>query len=427
MMLEIERFIHRQTSSRPQLQKLLRNVYQGVFDLLPVRTSVSTYEITERRGCFFGFHDKCPWSADGLMLLAHRTDLPLRLPRPDDIIEVGLFSGPNHQVFNRVGTTRAWNWHQGAMLQWLGSSSHIVYNDFDGTRHVARVVDAQGQMLSVAPVPVTALSPDGNTGLSYDLARLRSVPFEYGCANGEDPESGSLVPPNRGLDVVDIPTGVTRTLFSVADIARIEPSQSMRQAFHYFTHCQFSPSGGRFTFFHRWLGEQSRRWTRMISCNLDGGDLYVFPTSGMVSHVAWLDDHQVLAYARMAQSGDGYYLFHDTGEGPKMIGESVLQADGHPSVSPDRQWIITDTYPDRFRMRRLILYSLGAGKRYDLARLHSPRQYSGPPPGDLLRCDLHPRWSRDGGAICFDSAHSGTRALCTIRLGDIRLSEPRAL
>jgi hypothetical protein len=28
-----------------------------------------------------------------------------------------------------------------------------------------------------------------------------------------------------------------------------------------------------------------------------------------------------------------------------------------------------------------------------------------------IRCDLHPRWGRDGRAVCIDSAHEGARQM----------------
>jgi len=48
-------------------------------------------------------------------------------------------------------------------------------------------------------------------------------------------------------------------------------------------------------------------------------------------------------------------------------------------------------------------------KRVDLGRYYSPPELTGP-----IRCDLHPRFNRDGTAICFDSAHEGTRQLYTL-------------
>ena len=45
----------------------------------------------------------------------------------------------------------------------------------------------------------------------------------------------------------------------------------------------------------------------------------------------------------------------------------------------------------------------------ELGRFHSPPRYAGP-----VRCDLHPRWSRDGGQVCIDSVHEGSRQMYVI-------------
>jgi hypothetical protein len=34
------------------------------------------------------------------------------------------------------------------------------------------------------------------------------------------------------------------------------------------------------------------------------------------------------------------------------------------------------------------------------------------------RCDLHPRWNRDGTQVCFDSAHEGERQVYAIDVRD---------
>ena len=41
-----------------------------------------------------------------------------------------------------------------------------------------------------------------------------------------------------------------------------------------------------------------------------------------------------------------------------MLGKQHFSSDGHPQFSPDRKYIITDTYPDRNRKQRLILYNI---------------------------------------------------------------------
>jgi hypothetical protein len=420
---KIELCVYNLVKNKPRLKRWIRDTYQRVGDLVPIKRVESACEIEIREGFFFGFHDKCPWSADNSMLLAHRVTIPLRMPKPDDTIEVGYFSGPNYKDFEAVGTTRAWNWHQGSMLQWIGTSSNIVFNDFDGSQHVARIVDPSGAFVATLPLPVAAVSPDGTKALSYSFARLRGCPHGYGYANGTDPEHDKLIPSKQGLYLVDIASGQTRFLFAAADIAGIQPEPWMSEAFNYFSHCQFSPSGKRFKFFHRCTDKGNRLWTRMISCDLDGKDIHVFPTSGMVSHVAWRDAEHVLAYARTKEFGDKYYLFRDRTDEFSVIGQDSFNSDGHPSFSKDGRWIITDTYPDRFRISYLILYDMEKKKRHNLAKLWSPRGFAGDNIADHLQCDLHPRWNRDSTMVCFDSVSTGERSLCTIALGDLNQIE----
>ncbi len=305
------------------------------------------------------------------------------------------------------------------MLQWIGATNSFIFNDFDGVSHVARICDSAGKLTRTLPVPIGALSPSGGYALSYSFERCHVYSPGYGYASGCDREKDIQKPTGHGLKVVDLSSEQVKDLFCVKDIAALQPDVSMDGAFHYLTHCQFAPSSRRFVFFHRWIKDFNYLRTRMISCDLSGKDLFVFPTNGMVSHVAWRDDRHVLAYARIKEKGDRYVLFEDGNEEFAVVGEKHFNSDGHPSFSPDRRWIVTDTYPDRFRVSTLILYDTQTDRRFDLAKLRSPREFASPNLESTWPCDLHPRWDRSGTRICFDSAHTGRRALCTIRLGDL--------
>lgn len=415
-MNKLECLIYNLVKRNPRLKLAIRDAYQLFWDLISDSRSYCMYPMVVRKGYFFGFHDKSPWSPDDRMLLGHQYVTPLRMPLHDDTVNVGYFSGPSYREFTVVGKSCAWNWHQGAMLQWLGLSSNIIFNNFNGKSHVAHIVDMYGKDLSVLKSPIAAVSPDGKTAVSYSFARLRGSPYGYAYANGNDPEADRLIPQNDGIHVVNIRSNERRLLFSVADLVKIKFDSSMKGAFHYISHCQFSPSGKRFKFLHRWVLNQNQHWTRMFSCDTEGKNLHLFPTHEMVSHVAWRDDKHLVAYARTRDYGDHYYLFEDLSDHYEIIGNNAFSSDGHPSFSKDGCWMLTDTYPDRSRKRFLILYDIQNEKRYDLAKLYSPRWFVGRKPGELISCDLHPRWSRNNRMICFDSAHEGERSLCTLSL-----------
>ena len=424
-MNRVELAVYNLVKRNPRLKMGVRNAYQRVCDVFPIKSAVSAYPITVREGYFFGFHDKCPWSPDNTMLLANQCDIPPRMPRANDYVTVGYFTGNNFEDYQAVAQTNAWNWQQGCMLQWIGRTSSVIFNDFDGDRHVARIYDCGGKLIRTLPVPIAALSSNGDYALSYSFERCHVYAPGYGYVHGKDTEQGTERPGTHGIQVVELSSGRAKQLFSVKDVASFQPDQSMEGAFHYVSHCQFNVSGNRFVFFHRWFKDFNFLCTRMISCDLEGNDLFVFPTDGMVSHVAWRDDSHVLAYSRVRGVGDRYVLFEDKTGSYAVLGESSFNSDGHPSFSPNRRWILTDTYPDRFRVSNLILYDTQTDRRFDLARLRSPREFASPNLQSTWPCDLHPRWNRSGASICFDSAHTGRRALCTIRLADLDEEAPK--
>ena len=413
-MNSLERAIYDLLKNNPKLKNRIRDIYQLALSLVPVKRVTSKYPLVVREGYFYGFHDKIPFSADDKMLLAHRYfGDDNKLPGTGDQVEVGYLYGPDYLEFKSLGKTAAWNWTQGAMLQWVNGTEQVIFNDFDGEQYVARIVNLEGGELKEMPYPVGAVSPGGSRALSYNFARLRRGMPGYGYAGGIDPDGDVLIPSRKGsgLKVIDLERGRSEELFTVADLAAIKPEASMEGAFHYLTHCLFAPSGERFVFFHRWLVKDNRRYTRMISADLSGDNLHIFPAFEMVSHVAWQDDRHVLAYARTRELGDKYYLFTDMSSDYRVVGEQALRSDGHPQYAPGGQYFVTDTYPDRFGRQHLLIYDQKDDQRLDLASLRQPLKYI-----KGTRCDFHPRWNRKGDLICFDSAHPGKRSLCTIKL-----------
>ena len=135
----------------------------------------------------------------------------------------------------------------------------------------------------------------------------------------------------------------------------------------------------------------------------------------VVSHYCWLDDDQLVVWGRY-RGYDGYFVADVNTGSIRTLGHGVLDqyGDGHPSFSPDKRWIITDTYPDKARMRHLLLYNTKTDHVTEIGCFFAPWEFDGP-----LRCDLHPRWSPDGVKISIDSAHEGFRGNYVIDIADL--------
>ena len=91
-----------------------------------------------------------------------------------------------------------------------------------------------------------------------------------------------------------------------------------------------------------------------------------------------------------------------------------LNTDGHCSYSPDGTRIITDTYPNRKRIASIYLCTENDNRARKIARVLSLFKYD-----NDCRCDLHPRWNREGTKVCIDSVHEGRRGLYVIPVPQI--------
>jgi hypothetical protein len=130
---------------------------------------------------------------------------------------------------------------------------------------------------------------------------------------------------------------------------------------------------------------------------------------------------------RQSVLGDRYFVMTDKTERAVDMGAGVLTTDGHPSISPDGEWVITDTYALDDHIRQLILYHLETNRRIDVAALYSlPDNKNGVDDGgDIteMRSDLHPRWNRSGTQVCIDSVHEGTKQVYVVDVEEILGSE----
>ncbi len=365
---------------------------------------------------FFGYYDKCPWNRSGRLLLGLEAGFMERPPGPADRALIGLINLEAGSAWQAVAATSAWNWQQGSMLQWLGSDPErlILYNirEEDGFAAVAQ--DVHSGVKRVLPRPVYAASRDGRQAVSVNFARIHQTRPGYGYAGLEDPWEHELQPADDGIYWMDLESGNNHLIISLDQIVGIRPVQSMEGAKHWFNHLQFNPDGSRFLFLHRWVDAKGRRNTRLFTANPDGTEIHCVADHELVSHFDWRNKKQILAWARQRGIGDFYFLFTDQSDQVEVVGKGVLTKDGHCSYSPGGRWLLTDTYPDEESQRSLILYRLADARRFDLGRFYALPEIAGE-----IRCDLHPRWSRDGRQICFDSVHQGTRQIYVVDVGGI--------
>jgi hypothetical protein len=369
------------------------------------------------RSHFYGYYGFDPWDASGRNHIALETDFDRRAPLADDSARVGLVDRETG-AFRALAETRAFNFQQGSMLHWIdaGHGEEITYNDWEDGIVISRALDPRTGRKRRISRAVTDVAPDCRTALGVDYRRLYHCRKVVGYANPAD-RPLLPAPEDSGMWLIDLVTGQSRLVLSIATVARAAGIQPKQDNPIWLNHVTYSPNGMRVLFLFRMrTGSANNSWTTSFwTVNPDGTDLECrIPLGGWVSHYAWQDDRHLLVTTDM-HGEKGFLLMEDHSPRWERFGVGAMPTDGHACYSPDRRWIVCDTYPQGDgRMQELMLYNPGSREKVVLGRFHSEPVFTGD-----VRCDLHPRWARDGRSVTIDTVDGGDRQIAQIDVSDI--------
>lgn len=426
--MSIEQKINYQLNKYPAVKKVIKRAYQtGMYAISKkIKSEGNITRISPddpQHEYFFGYYDKSPWDiSDRYMLCMKANDTwsDVSPHEKADILLIDTFKPETDENrVKKIAETRAWNVQQACMLQWLGPdfSSRILYNDYRDGKYVSVILTLETMEEKVIPAAVYSVSSDGKFALTLDFSRLYELRPGYGYYNVPEKTKGVALPDSTAIWKVDLETGEVTDLLKYTDFANFQPRPEMKEAgaVHKVNHIMLSPNGKRFMVLYRWFNGQ-RKYTRLITCNVDGTDMYVLSDDDMVSHCFWKNNSFILAFENKKKGGPGYYLMKDKTD--KYIHcWPQFSNDGHPSYSPDGSLIVTDSYPDRARVASINLMDGNERKKENttIARVFAPFKYD-----NDTRCDLHPRWNHTGDKICFDSIFEGHRGLYVVDLKENR-------
>lgn len=421
---------------------------------------------------FFGFHDLVAFNQNNDKILGLQTDIINRPPLPGEKISLG-FADTQSGAFKVLGKTNAFNYPQGARQQWLTDDMFIVNNQI-GNSWGAEVYDTHsGKVTEVYNSTCHCRTKDNKWAFGIDYQRLHRL-GGYGYIGIEDESKHEATPANQGIWKLDLQTKEKKLLISIKEVANHQQSTSSSGTFHhYLTHLVLNPNDSRIAFLHRFFLPDGGIRTRLMTIGSDGSNLRCLAV-GFLSHFDWKDNSTLFIWGRIGGGIDqlrsnpllsnplisplirvakgivrktlnkvstqlsmSFNLVKDSDDAPtEPAAEGVLTEDGHPMFNPvNRDYIITDNYPDKNKERTLMLYNFSTNSRIDVGvyrmldsqpdtskfseyskgvdpqilKLMSPEIFSFTRSG--LHCDLHPRWNADGTMVAFDSIHEGSRQL----------------
>ncbi len=211
---------------------------------------------------WFGYYDKQQMDPTGRYVLGMEVDTFYRSPTNSDTLKIGMVDLQDNNKWIALGTSNAWGWQQGCMLQWVpGSGEEVIWNG----KFVSRVLNIKTKQMRTLPKAIYTLSHDGTFALGTEFNRIQNLRPGYGYPGVEDPYADDKYPSEIGIYKLDLKTGESNMIISIAEMAKqANNGEDLTNYWHWFNHLLISPDDARFVFLHRWrtaLGTRSERAT----------------------------------------------------------------------------------------------------------------------------------------------------------------------
>ena len=360
------------------------------------------------------YYDVCPWSPSGRYLACLRLPFEDREPQAGERAELCVIDLQRRTV-RTVAETAGWGHQTAAHQQWGRSDRTLYCNDMDGDRPVGVRLDLETGERTHLGGPIWQVSPDETTAICTCLNRGRLTQAGYGVTVRLEAEltNTDQAAGDDGLFRVDLATGEQSLLVSLTDVwEALTDRGDLADAVLYAFHCKYNPQGTRIMIVVRALWEDGSFVAALLGCRADGSELRT-----IVPHRLWMrgghhpiwhpNGRQVLQNLTPAEDGMKFCVVDaDTGELDVLIDDPT--GSGHPSISDDGRWLLTDVTgeADGVRTATVRLVDLETGEVRDICGATSPAVGGGP-----LRRDAHPVWSRDCKQVLFLAAPTGGRQL----------------
>jgi hypothetical protein len=356
---------------------------------------------------FFGYYDLPATDKQGRHL-CHRTAFMDRMQEATDEAELGYVKDG---IFTPFAKTRAWNFQQGALLQFHQRKPDTVFYNYEenGSFFTVEKSLVTGEEKRTDR-PAAAISDDGKFGLSVNFGRIYDFRPGYGYAGLKDPYSNENAPSEDGVFLIDMETGKSRLLVSYPEIQKIAGFESDKKIL--VNHINFSRTSNHYAMLVRDFPTNGKRlWTTSLLLGDLEGNIKTVVANTMVSHYRWVNGRDFIMFGSLEGRLSMYIIDMFTGKWRELHTPYFCQeglADIHCNLLPDGKYIIGDGYPIN-GYRYLIAYNRETGASKTLFGSKTAT-----PPKEDARCDLHARFSQDGTMITYDTTENGKRQIAAI-------------
>ena len=203
---------------------------------------------------YFGYYGKSPWSHDGRYVVALEVDFIDRFKDESESANIILIDVKTKKK-KVLAKTRAWNWQQGAMMQWMPSKhkeNRLIYNDIKDGVFISRIIDVDSGKEDIIPYPIYDVHPKGRYATSLSFEKLEHVRRGYGYPGGEKDRFDKPIAEKEGVYLIDLEKKRRALIISLEELYNHKKLSTMDSGYHWIDQPAFNTDGTRICFLHRW-------------------------------------------------------------------------------------------------------------------------------------------------------------------------------
>ena len=397
-----------------------------------------------------GFHDIRPFNkTNNNLLILHKYSLKSLgfKSNNNDKIDICIWDFVNSKI-QKIDETNTYSWEQGSRLQWYNKDK-IIYNKIYNGNETSIIYDIVSKDKIKLNTCIYSINKNGKI-LSINYSRLWKLWKSYGYKDLKSINDNKFEskPKNDGIYLIDRDFN-KKIIFSINDAVIFCGLNNIKKDF-FLCHPTFNFDGDKFISLLRYFNDSGALISYLICTDLNNGENVILARE-KVSHFEWISNNEIIVWCRnlnpkiikLRTNGfleknifptlrkiinfssmkmknrilsNSYYSINVKKPSNMIkINNDLLNEDGHPQISPNNRFLITDTYANNKGYMKLILFDLLKSKSYLIGEFRLAEYLI----NNKLKYDLHPRWDNSGKLLNIDSSHLDSRQNFVIDISNL--------